>query len=179
MVRTSGTRIRTSNSLLFLAQPGTSSIDLSQARRLKGVVFWVGAASRSVDRITMALRTITPKHRNLRQILIYVQFIPALMRAYTNPRRIVGEQAFGQWLDLDCLLVQFWESFSIRPKIVCVMQTKGGRDSCPYDSISRVLPEFRDVRDCVAYLLPEATRRGMIGPVETRQMRCVVVTSRS
>ena len=43
-------------------------------------------------------------------------------------------------MDLDRLLVQFWESRAIRPKIVC---------------------KVAEMCECVGYLLPEATERGI------------------
>ena len=150
-----GVCIRAGNSLLFLAESGSASIDLSKATRLKDVDFRIGAKSGSVDRITMALRTITPEHRDLRQISIHVHFAPAYASVVVDVRQIVGEGIFGRWLDLDLLLVQTWESFSIRPKVIYVMPTKGGRE----------------MRDSIGYLLPEVTKRGITGLVEAYTSR--------
>ena len=54
-------------------------------------------------------------------------------------------------MDLDRLLVRFWESHSIRPKI-----RRGG--------VSR--REKEDAIDCVLRLLPEMTKRELIDLVE-------------
>jgi len=65
----------------------------------------------------MVLRTITPKHRDLQHISIYMpRYLPTI-HAGVSVRQIVGEEVFREWLDLDRLLIQFWESRSIRPKI--------------------------------------------------------------
>jgi hypothetical protein len=53
---------------------------------------------------------------------------------------------FEQWLDLDRLLVQLWESRSIRPNLVPV--------------------EKPDAGDQMRYLLPEITGRVVIDLVE-------------
>ena len=120
------------------------SIDLSKAKKLKNVTFL--SKSQSVDWIAAALQTITPKHRDLRRISIHVLFDPALTTIGANIAEIVGEQILGQWLDLDRLLVQLWESRSIRPTVITM--TLGG--------------EQRDTRNCIGCLLPESTTRGII-----------------
>ena len=90
-----------------------------------------------IEWVVVALRTITPKHRDLRQITIHMP------RGLTHTRLDAGG---GQWSDIDRLLVQFWESRLIRPKVVC--------------------PMVQDVRDLVGWLLPEITKRGLIDLVE-------------
>jgi hypothetical protein len=65
-----------------------------------------------------------------------------------NVRRVVKEADFGQWLDLDRLLVQLWESRSICPKVEWVMR------QVPY------------MRECVGCLMPEITERGIVDLVE-------------
>ena len=54
-----------------------------------------------------------------------------------------------QWYDLDRLLVRFWASHSIRPKVA-------------YEAGVR----RKDMRDCMSSLLPELTKRGLIDLVE-------------
>ena len=61
-------------------------------------------------------------------------------------REMVGEQIFGQWLDLDRVLNQLWESCLTHPKVVCI---------APKAS--------QDMEDYIGYLLPEMTKRGAIG----------------
>jgi len=58
--------------------------------------------------------------------------------------------AYKEWLDLDRLLVQFWESHLTGPKVICT-PWKGRK---------------RYVRGYAKCLLPELTKRGVIGLVE-------------
>ena len=106
--------------------------DLSKTTKLKDVV--VQSESWSIEWITMTLQTITPKNRGLRHISI------RLLLVYVDT--ILGETIDGQWLDLDRWLVQFWESRSIRPEVICTMG--------------------QDMKDCIGRLLPETTKRGII-----------------
>ena len=129
--------------LPFLAKPGTPSIDLSKATMLKDVTFRV--RSQSVEWITMVLQTITPKHRDLRQISIYLSFY-LIITMGSSDRQTVGETIYGQWSDFDSLLVRFWESHSIRPRVISTTPTR----------------EERVARDFVEWLLPEVTRRGIV-----------------
>ena len=64
----------------------------------------------------MALRTVTHKQQELRQITIHVPHY--LTDFYANTGLITGGLIFGHWLDLDRFLVQLWESCSIRPTFV-------------------------------------------------------------
>lgn len=61
-------------------------------------------------------------------------------------RTIEGE-IHGQWSELDRVLVQSWESRSIRPKVIYTDQEKEGKER---------------MRDWMGRLLPEMTERGMI-----------------
>ena len=106
---------------------------------LKDVTFRPG--SLNIEWITMALRTITPENGDLRQISIDV---PAIYAFDDGLRKAVEEPVRGQWSDLDRLLVQFWESYSI-----CF-------------SVMRAEPRFTGMRDRVVFLLPELTRKGII-----------------
>jgi len=104
--------------------------------------------SESVDWITMALRTITHEQRDLQQVSIHVASVSA--SADANIRQVIGEAARQQWLDLDQFLVQFSESRSIRPVV----------------KYQALIGEGRGVRDCIGWLMPEVTRRGIIDLVE-------------
>jgi len=115
---------------------------------LKSVAFRPGSSA--IDWITVALKTITPEHRDLQQVMIYVPYHLMPVRVCADVRQFFGEAACQQWLDLDCLLVQFWESRSIRPRMI--RTTSAG--------------EGRDMRGCIGLLTPEATRRGIIDVVE-------------
>ena len=98
----------------------------------------------------MALQTITPEHRDLPQISIYVPHYLACFSVDADVEQAIGGVNFGQWLDLDRLLVRLWESHSIRSKVIREV-LKG---------------EKRGMRDCIETLLPEAMKRGMIDLVE-------------
>jgi len=111
---------------------------------VKDLVFWVEWWR--ADWITMALRTIVPEHRDFQQIAIYLPYDSGLTGSGANVRRIAGELVFGQWLELDRLLAQLWESRSIRPKIIYFAP----RGTEKY------------VTDCVRCLLPEMTGQGII-----------------
>ena len=75
---------------------------------------------------------------------------PALTTIGVNVTEMVGERILGQWLDLDRLLVQLWESRFIRPTVITI--TLGG--------------EQRGVGNCIGCLLPEITTRGIIDLAE-------------
>jgi len=128
----------------FVGNPSPASLDLSKATKLRDATFWSG--SPRADWITMALQTITPKHREFQQISIYVPYYLTCFDVGDSVRRIVGETDYRQWLDLDCLLVHLWESHSIRPRVVCA--TLGDRE--------------QSTKYCVGRLLPKITRRGII-----------------
>jgi hypothetical protein len=117
---------------------GTPPLDLSKAVKLKELLFRCGKLN--LPRITMALQTVQSK--NLQQITInpYGTFV--------NP---IGATDPQEWQDLDRLLVQFWTSHSIRPKIV-YQAGKG-------------------LNDLVPSLLPELMGRGAVYLVEDN---CVV-----
>ena len=125
-----------------------ASIDLSKAIRLKDVAFW--PEWQSVEWITIALQTI--KHQHLRQISICVHFGSVLTSLGANVGQLVGEHVVLQWLDLDHLLAQLWESHFIRPRIISMTpdEEQGTR------------------RDSIGCLLPEITTRGIIDLVERR-----------
>jgi len=93
----------------------------------------------------MALQTITPEHRDLRQITIQVPK-SLTFNAGTGGGGIIEEAIRGQWLDLDRLLVQFVESSSIRPSVTQTI-SKGSRG---------------DAKDHIGCLLPELTKKGII-----------------
>ena len=116
----------------------SAAIDLSKATRLKNAVFQPTEAG--VEWITETLRTAIPSHPELRQITIRIRC--------TFASFIVKEEsaAYGEWLDLDRLLVQFLESCPTRQKVICT--TLSGRK--------------QGITGFIEYLLPELGRRGMI-----------------
>jgi len=121
------------------------SINLSGATRLKDLAFRY--QSHEIGWIAEALGTITPQHGDLRRISIY---LPFRLTVGINVRESVGEAIVRQWLDLDRLLVQFWESHSIRSRIGCM----------------RLWEKRRNVEYYVGCLLPEAAKRGVVDLVE-------------
>ena len=127
-----------------------TSIDFSKATTLRDAVFL--PVSLSIEWVTLALQTITPKHRDLRQISIHVPYRRTFASVPANVRQIIGEPVFGQWLALDRVLVQVWESHSICPKIMYIAPGK----------------EKKVMDACMGYLLPEITKRGIVDLVEWR-----------
>jgi len=113
------------------------------ARRLKDVIFYLG--SPDVGWITTALQTITPEHRDLRQITFKVPN-SLTFNVSTDDGEIIEEVIHGQWLDLDRLLIQFLESSSVRPRVMRVV-SKGGSG---------------DTKDHIGCLLPGLTKKGVI-----------------
>jgi len=110
--------------------------DLSKATKLKYLKFM--RAKASVQWITMALETVKSKH--LQHIIIHQStFLP----------EVIQEVVCQEWRDLDRLLVKFWASHSIRPKVT---YTTG--------------KEREDLKDHLPRLLPELTRRGLVDLVE-------------
>jgi hypothetical protein len=67
----------------------------------------------------------------------------------TNAEQVIEEIHRRQWFALDHLLVQVWESRSIRPR--ATFTDKEG---------------MRGMRDCIGGLLPEITKRGIIDLVD-------------
>ena len=102
----------------------------------------------SVEWIIKALQTITPKHRNFRQITIHLPYCLVLLGVGANVSQTVEEADIRQWSDLDRFLVQLWETRSIRPKAEWVME----------------LGTY--MRDLVGCLMPEITKRGIIDLIE-------------
>ena len=111
--------------------------------KLKDVLF--GCEFLDIKWVTVALETAT-KLRDLQGISIDVPSISA----HVTPAN--KETLRTPWSDLDSLLVQFWESHSIRMKIS--HQRPGSED------------EGRGLVDWSEYLLPESTERGVVDVVE-------------
>jgi len=97
----------------------------------------------------MALQTITPEHRDFRQISIYLPTHLTFWNIGADIKRSLGEATSRGWSDLDYLLVQFWEAFSIRPRVGCERRGEKGQNT-----------EY-----CIECLLPEITERGIVDPL--------------
>jgi hypothetical protein len=93
----------------------------------------------------MALQTITPNHKDLQKISL-VMFVGS---------DIVRNTRWGtvrtQWLELDNLFAQLWESHSIRPRVL-------------YSAPSWV--GGHRARICVENLLAETATRGIVDLIE-------------
>ena len=135
-------------SLLSVAGLPHALIDLSKATRLQDVEFRCGKLK--VEWITMTLRTITSKHRDLQTILIRIFYKFSLEGSGASIRQTAGETAYREWLDLDRLLVQLWESRLIRPKVKYTCTSENG---------------WKEAIDGVSCLLPEVTKRRIVGLV--------------
>jgi len=130
------------NGLLLPADgSGSASINLSRATRLKHVAFRYGG-SQDVNWIIGAIRTITPQHGDLQRITIHLPSRLTSFSVGTNVRQAIGEGIAAQWLDLDRLLVEFWESRSIRPRLGC-SKLEEKRESVEY-SIGCLFPEIME-----------------------------------
>lgn len=103
----------------------------------------------SIGWVTKALQTITPEHRDLQGISIRIHRGLVLGGVGPDTVQSLGEAISRRWLDLDRLLVKFWEFRSIRPGVGC----RGLGD------------KQRDMDYCIGYLLPEITKRGLVDPV--------------
>ena len=132
----------------FISNP---SIDLSKATNLKEVAF--RCHSLRAGWITSTLETITPKHQNLQLISIRIPRVLRSVASATEAQEIEANPSM-RLLDLDRLLVQFWDSRSIRARILYPPSLEGCRFFA--ESAGRWIP----------YLFPELTRRGIVDIVE-------------
>ena len=122
------------NLSLHIDVPGTTGLDLSKVKRLQDVVFHCGRPN--VKWIGKVLRTAEP--RILRHVLLELP-------RHLGTGDAIWEPVRQEWLELDCLLVQFWTSHSLRSTVM-YGPGEGGKD----------------LRDLVARLLPELTRGGIL-----------------
>jgi hypothetical protein len=101
---------------------------------------------RSVSWVTMALRTITVGHEDLRRVSIhFVSRSSPYVRSPLSLRRIIGDETYTKWMDLDRVLVQLCESHAFCLGVRC---------------LSPLLED--EVPMHVEFLLPEAAKRGMV-----------------
>lgn len=114
-------------------------IDLSKATKLKEVAFWFKPQPLW---IIHTLKTITPEHRALQVISIYVDpYHDTSPDDPIDPKEAIGEENYEQWTDLDGLLVQLWELYAIRTKLI--VEAKVGR---VYKLVTGLLPHIAERR---------------------------------
>ena len=101
--------------------------------------------------ITLAPQTVTSNHRDLQKIVIHFPFVFTFGGGGIDIRQTIGETGHRKWLDLDRVLVQPWESRSVRLEV----KHNGVMEN-----------EKKDVIDCTGCLSPERTKRGGFDPVE-------------
>jgi len=118
-------------------------VDLSKATKLKDVAFTVVEVSGTITWITTGLRSIPPEHRDLRQISICGPYHGIRGQSIGE---VIPETIRQQWLAVDSLLVQFWESHSIRPRISWGSSSWGRQDQM----------------DVIKWVFPEAARREIV-----------------
>ena len=102
LVRLFGFHVDTSSSL-FVDDFPRASIDLSNVTKLKDIEF--RCAQWTAEWVTMALQTVTSQHRTLQRIFIRVVHKFTVEGSGTSIRQMVGETTYGEWLNLDRLLV--------------------------------------------------------------------------
>ena len=130
-----------------IAWPFSNFFDLSKAKKLRHAAF---SGSENPKWITTTLRTVTPGHKDFRKISLNTRFTSlALYPNNTNLidfRDAIGGATRKEWLELDLLLAQLWESHSIRPEV-------------KYTVPSWV--DLTEARSWVESLLPEVSMRGI------------------
>ena len=110
----------------------TTSLDLSKAIKLRDLA--LRCEDPTVQWITKTLRTV--ESNDLQQITLELPGGPAI-------RKTSWETVQQEWLDLDCLLVQFAASCSLRLKIMD--GSRMGREAMR-DHVVRLLPELTERR---------------------------------
>jgi hypothetical protein len=131
---------------LFVAELPPSTIDLSTAGGLKDVTLeW----NRNPEWAAMTLRTITHNQRHLQQISLKApsESYPQFSDSDDTLMNALDKAVYEGWLELDEVLVQLWESNSIRSDVA-------------YDAPSSV--DGRDTRCQVESLLSGAMARGIV-----------------
>ena len=122
------------------------SVDLSKATGLRDAVLKWKWAPRWV---AATLRTITHNHRNLQQISLETHWDAG---GSANLMGAMGETAHQGWLELDGVLVQLWESHSIRSELVYIVLGEEGREA----------------KRWIESLLLKSTTRGIVDLIERR-----------
>ena len=103
----------------------------------------------------MTLRTITPEHKNLQQISIYIPRI----RHYWGGRTVAGDSDAEnyplRWSDLGRLLVELWKSHSVHSTVVFPRTEHGSATAA----------------DWARLFMPRLVERGIFDPVDADEPR--------
>ena len=94
--------------------------------------------------MTSALETITPTHQDFHQISIHFPEHDPLVDDPANIGETFGDPLHRQWVDLDWLLVKFWELRGIRPKVL--YETSENQKEAIYEYIGCWFPEVTERR---------------------------------
>ena len=127
---------------IVVGEPGPVPIDLSRATKLRDTSFQILLLG--VGWIAQALKTITHHHRDFRQISFIMSDVRSLSRVDIG--QATSDPAFGQWSELDRLLIEFWDTRSIHLSV----------------SYSTLGEKWRKMDQLVKGLLPEMAKRGLI-----------------
>ena len=107
----------------------------------------------SIAWVAGTLKTITPGHRNLREVSIQNRALSD--PAYCNiTGTVLTNELYGHWVDLDRALIKLWELHAVRAKISYFPGIRRER-----------------VREFVEGLLPETTERGIVELVNISHSR--------
>ena len=94
-----------------------ASIDFSNATRLKEITFHLEELEEVS--ITLALETLTSRHKDLRKITIDIP-------DYSSGQFVqISEETYSQWMVLDHILVQLRELNAVRIHVQCVSEDGG------------------------------------------------------
>lgn len=114
-------------------------IPLFRTTKLKGVAFQ--SSANNIEWATAGLKTITLEHKDLRQVLLVISFLPSI-----NERS--KEEVYAQWMDLDRILIRLRKSPLVHAKLCYIV----GAD-----------PEAGErTRELIGNLLPESTKAGAV-----------------
>jgi hypothetical protein len=132
-----------------VVQAGDTSnffLDLSMATRLESLTFrpW----TMDVEWVIRTLNTIPGDHGNIKIRLVYDILRVKLPASGLEFANAVSPTILGQWLRLDKLIVQLWESSKIPTNVLCHDPREGWL--------------AWGVGVATGTLLPEATRRGVV-----------------
>lgn len=130
----------------FAGEGTPDTIDLSKATNLKKVTLRCPMGLARCGWVIMTLVTITPNHRDLQQISIYIPYAPDFTDDLGLIRQVEAAKPGMRWSDLDGFLVQLCSSGSISPKILC----------------PRSKNTTQRVDDWARYLLPETAKKGTV-----------------